>query len=208
MQVNNRSNAATTKPAGPKRQEEEADPIEAVTETIEVADQLSIAKEAGVFSARVGAKLPRLEKLDKVADLVEGQAGLVAKAGDAAGKTGKVVGAAGKVFGALAKVAPIISLITATSDVVETVRETDPAAKQTKLGHTTLCVATAAMALGALAFPPAALGLGLAAGAVSLVQLIDTYAWGEKLQGAFGKSIGKIFGLFREGDESASATVK
>lgn len=65
------------------------------------------------------------------------------------------------------------------------------------MGHVSLCVGTAATALGALAFPPAALGLGLAVGAVSLFQLIDMHANGEKLQGALGRGISKVFGLFK-----------
>ena len=208
MQVNNRSNAATTKPAGPKQQEEEADPIEAVTEKIEIADQLSIAKEAGVFVARVGSQVPKLEKLGKVAALVEGEAAVVASMADAGTKTGKFLGAVGKGFAALAKVAPIISVVTAGSDIVELSREKDPEAKQALMGHVSLCVGTAAMALGALAFPPAALGLGLAAGAVSLFQLVDTYANGEKLQGALGKGISKVFGLFKGEEPAAHASAK
>ncbi|MNS29256.1 hypothetical protein D3C72_612510 [compost metagenome] len=97
MQVNSRSNLVNTKPSGPKP-EEDADPIEAVTDKIEIADQLSIANEAGVFVARVGAQVPKLENLGKVAALVEREAAVVAKLTDAGDKTGKVPGAVGKGF--------------------------------------------------------------------------------------------------------------
>lgn len=207
MQVNSRSNTLTTKPVAPQA-EQKADPVEAVTEKIEIADQLSIAKEGATFVARMGGRLPRLEKLDKIADVLEGEAAAISKVADATGKTGKIAGVVGKGFAALSKVAPIISVITAGSDIVEISREKDPEAKKAMMGHVSLCVGTAAMALGALAFPPAALGLGLTAGAVSLFQLFDTYANGEKLQGALGRGISKVFGLFNGDDKSASANAK
>lgn len=207
MQVNNHSNTLSTKPVAPQAAEK-ADPVEAVTERIEIADQLSIAKEGATFVARMGGRLAGLEKLDKFADVIEGQAAAASKVADVTGKTGKIAGAIGKGFAALAKVAPIISVITASSDIVEISRENDPEAKKAMMGHVSLCVGTAAMALGALAFPPAALALGLTAGAVSLFQLIDTYANGEKLQGALGRGISKVFGLFNGDEKPASANAK
>lgn len=182
------------------------DPMEAVTERIEIADQLSIAKEGTTFAARSvaaasklgrGTALAKLDKLGLAADVVEGEAAAITLAAQAAGRAGPLVTGVGKVFSALAKVAPIIGVVTTASDVVEMAREKDPEVKKAKLGHTLFCAASTGLALAALVFPLAALSLGLAAGALSFIQLGDMLGNDNRIQGALGKGVANLLGIFK-----------
>lgn len=181
---------------------EKVDRVEAVTEKIEIVDRLTIGKEASIFSLKAAGSATGMGKLRIAGEIIEGESqaiGLMAKAG---GTAAPALSGVGKVFTFLGKAAPIIGLVTTASDVVEFSRETDPAKRATVLGHTLMCATNTACAFAALAFPQAALGLGLAAGAVSLVQLVDMFAAGERLEHAIGRG---VLGLFGEPATTANA---
>lgn len=186
-------------PAAPAK----ADRIEAVTEKIEVLDRLSIGKEAAIFTLNAAGSLSRARGLTVAASVLNGESQAVSLMAQAGGRAASALGAFGSALTFLGKIAPIIGLVTTISDVVEFSRAKDPDEKATALGHTLMCATNTIFAFAALAFPPAALALGLTAGAISLVQLIDMYAADERLERGIGKA---LLGLFGKGKtQTASA---
>ena len=185
--------ATGRRPSTPAKPEK-SDRIEAVTEKIEVVDRLSIGKEAAIFTLSAAGSLSRAPGLKVAADVLSGESKAVSSMALASGKAASALGAVGTALTFLGKIAPIIGLVTTLSDVVEFSRAEDPDEKAAALGHTLMCATNTIFAFAALAFPPAAVALGLTAGAISLVQLVDMYAADERLERGIGKALLGLFG--------------